>query len=134
IGAQQATVLSGLNPAAPFSFKGGMFPGQGGSCTSTLAVGGQCTVVVTYSGAATGAGTWTASYKDGSGGTVQVARNVTGTTVTTAVLQILDCDDCGVDSQPEDFGMTGTSYPGQNGSCGSTIAAGARCYVSLVFQ
>jgi hypothetical protein len=169
IGAQQATVLSGINPAAPFSFKGGMFPGQGGSCTTTLAAGAQCTVVVTYSGAATGAATWTASYKDGSGGTVQVSRNVTGTTVTTAVLEILDCDDCGVSSQPQDFGMTGTTsmrtfrvrnvgsqpatsvgdagtlgdgfsygagvaYPGQNGSCGSTIAAGAGCYVSIVFQ
>jgi hypothetical protein len=169
IGAQTATNLAGINPAAPFSFKGGMFPGQGGSCQSTLAVGATCTVVVTYSGAATAAATWYASYNDGSGSTVQVSRNVTGTAVTTAVLQILDCDDCGVNSQPADFGMTGTlsmrtfrvrnvgsvlatsvgdagtlgdgfsygpgsSYPGQNGSCGSTIAAGAGCYVSVVFQ
>ncbi|HVU51293.1 MAG TPA: choice-of-anchor D domain-containing protein, partial [Polyangia bacterium] len=169
IGAQAATVLAGVNPAAPFSFKGGMFPGQGGSCQSTLAAGSSCTVVVTYSGAATASATWTASYQDGSGGTAQVARNVTGTAVTTAVLQILDCDDCSVSSQPEDFGTTGTSstrtfrvrnvgsvpatsvgdagtmgdgfsygsgssYPGQNGSCGSTIAPGAGCYVSVVFQ
>jgi hypothetical protein len=146
-----------------------MFPGQGGSCTSTLAVGAQCTVVVTYSGAATAAATWYATYHDGSGGTVQLARNVTGTTVTTAVLEITDCDDCGLSSQPEDFGMTGTTsmrtfrvrnvgsvqatavgdggtlgdgfsygpgstYPGQNGSCGSTIDPGAGCYVSVVFQ
>jgi hypothetical protein len=109
IGAQAATALAGINPAAPFSFKGGMFPGQGGSCTTTLAAGSQCTVVVTFSGAATASATWTASYHDGSGGTVQLARNVTGTAVTTAVLQILDCDDCGPNPQPADFGPTGTS-------------------------
>ena len=108
IGAQAATVLTGIGPAAPFSFKGGTFPGQGGSCQTSLTPGNSCTVVVTYSGAATASATWAASYQDGSGGTVQIARNVTGTAVTTAVLQILDCDDCGVDSQPEDFGMTGT--------------------------
>jgi hypothetical protein len=169
IGAQAATSLAGIDPAAPFSFKGGAFPGDGGTCTATLAVGATCNVVVTYSGAATASATWSASYHDGSGGTVQVARNVTGTTVTTAVLQILDCDDCGVSAQPEDFGSTGTSsmrtfrvrnvgavaatsigdggtlndgfsygsgstYPGQNGNCGATLAPGAGCYVSVVFQ
>jgi hypothetical protein len=169
IGAQTATSLAGIDPAAPFSFKGGMFPGQGGSCMSTLAVGASCTVVVTYSGASTGASTWSASYADGSGGTVQVGRNVTGTTVTTAVLEILDCPDCGPSSQPADFGMTGTisgrtftvknvgsqpatamadagalgdgfsygsgaTYPGSQGNCGSSLAPGATCLVSVVFQ
>jgi hypothetical protein len=34
---------------APFAFKGGGFPGTGGSCTATLAAGFSCTVVVTFS-------------------------------------------------------------------------------------
>ena len=34
--------------AAPFTFKGGGFPGVGGSCGLTLAAGANCTIVVTY--------------------------------------------------------------------------------------
>jgi hypothetical protein len=108
IGAQTATTLTGVAPgSALFSFKGGPFPGAGGSCGGSLAVGASCTIVVTFTGAATGASSWAASYHDGSGGTVQATRNVTGTSITGALLQITDCDQCGVDSQPADFGQTG---------------------------
>src|SRR6185436_3194886 len=96
-------------PAAPFSFKGGSFPGQGGTCGSSLNVGATCTVVVTYSGAATGSSAWSVTYQDGSVSTAKSTRNVTGTSITTALLQILDCSDCGPDTQPADFGATGTS-------------------------
>lgn len=35
--------------SAPFAFKGGSFPGNGGTCTTTLNGHGSCTVVLTYS-------------------------------------------------------------------------------------
>ena len=58
------TVLNvGLNPVAqlegealqaPFAYKGGAFPGIGGSCERSLPVGGACSVVVEYAPAVSG--------------------------------------------------------------------------------
>jgi hypothetical protein len=108
-GAQSALSLAGVAPAAPFSFKGGSFPGQGGTCGSSLAKGASCMVVVTFSGAATGASKWAATYLDGSGGTATAERNVTGTSISTALIQVTDCPECGFDPNPSDFGTTGTA-------------------------
>ena len=45
------TVLTGLSAPAlesPFEFAGGDFPGDGGSCGSTIAISSSCTVVVSF--------------------------------------------------------------------------------------
>ena len=40
--------MNGSGLSAPFSYKGGTYPGTGGTCAATLAAAGTCTVVVTY--------------------------------------------------------------------------------------
>lgn len=45
-------VTSGLS--APFTFKGGTFPGSGGNCSSNISAGATCTVVVTFTPTAGG--------------------------------------------------------------------------------
>jgi hypothetical protein len=110
-GNKTASALAALAPAAPFSWKGGTFPGAGGSCSTanTLAVGASCTLVVTFSGAATGSGTFGVSYADGTGNTKSATIDVTGQAAPNAMLVVTDCTGCGVDSRPADFGTTSTS-------------------------
>src|SRR5437868_5741285 len=62
--------MGGAGLAAPFTFKGGTYPGTGGTCIATLAAAGTCTVVVTYSPTTTGAHTDTIdiTYNDGNCG------------------------------------------------------------------
>lgn len=64
-----ATSLSASGLAAPFSFKGGAYPGTGGNCAATLAAGGSCAIVVSYAPTANGshASTLNVSYNTGAG-------------------------------------------------------------------
>ncbi len=47
-GEESATTLNDAGLEAPFSLKGGTFPGTGGTCTDTLAGGASCNVVIEY--------------------------------------------------------------------------------------
>ncbi len=48
-GATTATALGvGTALTAPFSYKGGAFPGTGGDCAASIGAGASCTIVVTY--------------------------------------------------------------------------------------
>jgi hypothetical protein len=166
-GSKTAVSMSGIAPGAPFSWKDGTFPGTGGTCGPTLAAGASCAVVVTYSGASTSGGSFGVSYGDGNGNTKSVTRAVNGVAATAAVLEVTDCNGCGTDNNPADFGTVGSStqrtfwvtntgakvagsladghtlgngfsfaggtFPGQGGTCTSTLAQGASCQVSVVF-
>lgn len=63
-----ATSMAGINPVAPFAFKGGAYPGAGGNCGGTLSVGASCNVVMTFSPGTLGfrMGTAGISYYNGS--------------------------------------------------------------------
>lgn len=65
-GAVAATALSGSAPAH-FIFKGGTFPGSGGTCSGSLGIGQSCTLVVQYAPSARGThtGNLTFNYNDG---------------------------------------------------------------------
>ncbi len=78
-GAVTATSLSGIGLVAPYSFKGGSYPGTGGGCAANLPVG-SCTIVVSYKPTATGvtSGTIQIIYNNGNT-TVSATRGVTGT-------------------------------------------------------
>ena len=58
--------IAATNPTAPFSFKGGAYPG-GGTCGATLASGASCTMVVTFAPTAATASTsnLALTYNDG---------------------------------------------------------------------
>lgn len=149
-----ATGISVTSFGAPFTYKGGVFPGTGGTCTTTLS-SGSCTIVVSYSPTTLAFHTRTVSFNYNDGAVVQnVSRTMQGTGVSAAVLTVSD-------SATYDFGplqtttsadktytvtytsggvpataMTGSgfsapfsfkggSYPGTGGTCGPTLAAGS---------
>lgn len=148
-----ATAVVGSGLVAPFLFKGGSYPGSGGTCGTTIGVG-TCTIVVTYTPttAAVHSDTIQIDYNDGF--TTQVAtRAVTGTGITAAVLSISDgatyafgnkvlgistdktltITNAGSASATAvvggglaaPFTYKGGSYPGTGGTCGGTIATGS---------
>lgn len=47
-GTANATGIMGGGLAAPFSFKGGAYPGTGGTCAVTLAAAATCTIVIEF--------------------------------------------------------------------------------------
>ncbi len=162
-GGVPATAVSGGGLAAPFAFKGGTFPGTGGTCTSTLNASATCTMIVVF--APTTAGVQTdaidISYDDGV--VVQSAsRNLQGTGVPPALLSISDgptfdygavvstgfadktftVNNSGSLSATSisggglsaPFAYKGGSYPGTGGTCGGTINSGASCTIVVTFN
>lgn len=163
-GGVPATALAGSGLAAPYTFKGGTFPGAGGSCTATLGAGGAtCTVVVSFAPTATGvaSATFTLAYNDGVGAQT-ATRPVTGTGVAPATLLITDgptydfgpvvqtasLDKTFTVTNSGDLAATsvvgsglsapftfkGGSYPGSGGTCGGTINSGASCTLVVTFN
>lgn len=89
-GSSATAVASGLPAiAAPFAFKGGSYPGTGGTCTATIAAAGSCMVIVTYNPTAAGSFSSVLSlgYNDGLNSNTAV-RVLSGTSVDPAVLTI----------------------------------------------
>src|SRR5207249_1360667 len=54
-GGGTAASLTAPAPGVGFGYKGGTYPGSGGSCGATLAPGASCSIVVTFSPVAVGA-------------------------------------------------------------------------------
>ena len=161
-GALPATVVAGSTLGAPFSFKGGTYPGTGGNCGTSLAAGTSCAVVVTFTpdGLSTTAGELNIQYHDGAA-TRAASRDLTGTGTTRALLQIWDetslpvdfgtagspvqrflrvwnvgAQAAGLEAAGElgnDFGFHGGTYPGTGGDCGTWLTAGSYCYVAVTF-
>jgi hypothetical protein len=162
-GGVNATSLSGSGLAAPFTFKGGSFPG-GGTCTASLAPTVSCTVIVTFAPTVSGAhsDTMDITFNNGVAGGQTSSRPVAGTGVAPALLTITDgpAFDYGAvvatGSSDKTFTITNTGslaattvggsglaapftfkggggYPGNGGTCGSTINAGATCSVVVTF-
>jgi hypothetical protein len=44
-----ATFMNGLDPNTVFKFKGGVYPGVGGTCSYSLAAKASCDIVISYS-------------------------------------------------------------------------------------
>ena len=161
-GAFTASTLGGNGFTAPFSFKGGSFPGLGGTCTTTLNASASCTVVGTFAPTATGAqsGSFNVTYFDGAFNQ-SVPKSVTGTGATPATLAISDADpyDYGTIANgatsdhsftvtnsggvpataingsglSSPFSFKGGNYPGTGGSCGSTLNSAQNCTVVVTF-
>ena len=108
-GNKAASAMTGLAPGGQFSWKGGAYPGAGGTCAATLAVNSSCTLVVTFSGAATDSANVGVSYADGTGNTKQGTLEVTGEAAPNAIIVVSDCNECGGNERPADFGTTSGS-------------------------
>lgn len=161
-GTVNATGLSGTGLAAPFSYKGGSFPGTGGSCTGPITPG-TCTFIVTYTPTASGSlsDTIQINYTDGQVG-ASVTRSIEGTGVDPASLSISPTSfDFGTvangsstdksftisnSGETQASSITGTGlgapflfkggsgYPGAGGDCGLTLAASANCTIVVTLN
>jgi hypothetical protein len=81
-GGGSATVMTNAGTLGlPFSFKGGAYPGTGGSCGATLAAGNACQVVVQFgpTSAVTSNSVIAVDYNNGQGQTPRVQRSLRGT-------------------------------------------------------
>lgn len=79
-GTPNATAVTEISLAAPFAFKGGSFPGTGGTCTTTIS--GTCSIVVTFSPTAAGSfNDFVQLQYNNANTTVSVSRAITGTGV-----------------------------------------------------
>ncbi len=162
-GGVAATSMSGAGLAAPFSFKGGAYPGTGGSCSASLAPSSTCTFVVTFNPTTTGifSDTVEIDYNDGAT-TKQATRDVQGSGTNQAVITISEGPlfDYGIKSLGSvtdhifvlentgglnATGVAGTglaapftfkdgSYPGTGGTCGATLAAAANCTLVVTYS
>jgi alpha-tubulin suppressor-like RCC1 family protein len=97
-----ATSLMGLGLTAPYSFKGGVYPGTGGDCGVNLSVGASCAVVVTFSPttASVQMATLEINFNDGTGSQV-VSRSLSGTGISSAAwnsLALGNEQSCAIDS------------------------------------
>ena len=160
-GGVPATALTPTALAAPFSHKGGAFPGTG-SCATSLAAGASCSFFVTFapSAAAPSASSVGLSYDDGvtaasasvglagtggapaalaisDGSTYDYQTRATGST-TSHTFTVTNSG--GVDATAlapggvsGAFAFTGSGYPGAGGTCGATLAAGASCTMTVAF-
>ena len=124
-GGSPVTSATGLVNPAPFSIKGGSYPGVGGNCPATVAVAATCNVVVEFSPTALGSfsGSLQLNYFDGV--TTQASiRLVEGNGTPPAQLSITATD-------PYDFGdraLTSNTYAtftvDNNGGVAATSLAG----------
>jgi|GEM_PF-3212541 len=157
VGGGDASQIAG-SLSAPFSFSGGAFPGIAGTCSATLATGSTCTLDIEVTPVAVGlvADSLTLDYNDGAFSRA-LSHTLTATAVQPSILSISDGSIYDFGNVP--VGSTGThalqvqnvgsfdatnmvamalsapfsyeggTYPGTNGTCGATLAAGAGCSI-----
>lgn len=146
----------------PFTFKGGAFPGTGGTCARTLSKEkGYCTIVVSLTSEVTG--TWnnvlTFSYFNGTN-TITTTRSLSATTKLRAVISlstkapnfgVIDLDTStsktltvtyvsgelpvtgiGMSGLTGYFNYSGGVFPGTGGTCGTTLSSGS-CTISFSY-
>jgi hypothetical protein len=163
-GGVPATSVSGGGLASPFSFKGGGFPGTGGTCTATLAGPGTCTIVVTFAPTIAGLqnDTIDITFHNGVAAAQTASRDVIGTGVTPAILTFSDGPTfsygavVATGSSDKTFTVTnsgslpatamsgtglaapftfkGGSYPGSGGTCSTSLNASTACTVVVTFN
>ena len=85
LGTWPATTVVGDGLSAPFSYKGGVYPGVGGTCGATIGGSASCSIVIEFNPPATGLSTDTieVSYFDGDQNQVST-RDIQGTGATPA--------------------------------------------------
>ena len=161
-GGVPATGMGAVASPAAFMFKGTGYPGTGGTCSPALAPGDSCTLVLVFqpAGAAPASGSVTLGYQTGVSGTsLGIPLSGTGTAPAllafsdgatypfpatligrTATHQAMVINSGGVGATGmgsaallAPYSYSGGSYPGQNGTCGATLAASTSCTVEIVY-
>lgn len=172
---QEATLtvshMSGIVPASGvsgsltsgFNFKGGSYPGVGGDCGTSIAVGQTCNIVVVFQPTSAGAHSSNININYNNGATAtSTSRIVSGTAVNAASLNIsgastvlfpntavsttsspivLTVTNSGqvdatsvASSLSGPFSFAGGGYPGTGGDCNSNVVAGSSCQIAVTFS
>ena len=139
--------------AAPFTFKGGTYPGTGGNCGTTLSVGGTCTITLAFTPTSVGSysDTLRLSYNNGVT-TAHSTLSLSGTGTSPAVLSYnVSSYSFGTQNIPSttNYSITVTNTGGWSASgisvssmsspftsstnCTSTLSAGSTCSVSVQY-
>ncbi len=160
-GTATATSMSGAALSAPYAFKGGTYPGTGGTCGATLS-SGSCTIVVTYTpnSVATHNATVSVNYNDGASAQI-ASRNLTGTGAAWAYISLSDGPTYNFGTRTlgsttdktfvvtnsgsvtatsvsgiglvAPFSFKGGAYPGTGGSCTASLLVGS-CTIVVSFR
>ena len=161
-GSDAASALSFSDLSQPFRYKGGSYPGTGGSCSTTLSVSQSCTLVLEFAPTSVGVSgqSLTLTYHNGLS-SVNVSTTLTGEGLAQAIISISE-------GNPYFFGTTnvagaidksfiltnagsvsgtalsgsfssvfsfkGGTFPGAGGTCTTAIAAGTTCTIVLTFS
>lgn len=163
MGNAPANSMTGQGLEVPFQFLGGSFPGQGGSCTSSLGVNESCTIVVEFVPQSVGVFADTLQILYDNGDSIQtLSHGVLGAGSNSLALLILShgpyfdfgkvqvssvkshifsvtntgggvATQLQVTSLSAPFQFVGGSYPGTAGTCGLTLAAGSSCDLDVEF-
>jgi hypothetical protein len=160
-GPVSATTIAPVTVAAPFVFKGGVYPGTGGNCGGQLASLASCTMVIEFAPTSTGVRVQDLimNYDNGYA-SVQASVQLTGEGLAQAIISISDANpyDFGTVNLNQsitrmftlsnsgsvagtalsgsfiaNFSFAGGSFPGTGGSCQPNLAAGAACTIVLSF-
>jgi N-acetylneuraminic acid mutarotase len=158
--AKKITIASFGNAA--FQFKGGAYPGTGGTCGPSIASAAACTVVVDFTPTATGDVTdaltfqYTSTNNDqtatisisGTGTTAAVLEFSTGTSfdfgskaITSSTDQVITLTNTGgvratsitTSGTATPLIYKGNAYPGVGGTCSDSLGPGATCLIVLNF-
>ncbi len=160
-GAVSATMLSGGAFGAGFLWKGGAFPGDGGTCAGSLAADGSCSVVVRFAPVDTqpAEDTVTLNYFDGAS-TRSATRNIVGLGTALPLLQVsaggggpqplydwgarglgsstdaafVVANLGGADASSVVISASGAPFAVESSVCPATLAPGASCNVVAAFS
>ncbi len=156
--------MAGGGLSAPYGFKGGTYPGTGGTCSATLNASATCTMVITFSPTVGGTHNATVSLAYDDGVIAQSAtRDLTGIAVAPASISISDGATFNFGTIPTTssadkvftltnsgdvtattmagtglsapYSFKGGTYPGTGGTCGNSLAgASATCTIVVTFN
>ncbi len=155
-GSKEATSLTSLALPSGFLYRGGSFPGAGGTCSTTLSGGSTCELWVLFrpSEAKAYSSSLSLTYHNGVG-TSSITSNVSGVGVTTSELYISDVDTVSLimsfAEHPKDVTFTlshggggtpvtiiskslvSSDFSILSDSCGASLSNGASCSIIVRF-
>lgn len=162
LGDGKALSMAATNLAAPFSFVGGSYPGQGGTCSTSLAAKTKCLVVIQFAPQSTGnfSGAFTIKYYNGASSDA-VGVDISGMGMGPSNLTITDVPGYVFSGVPvgstrdhtlrisnlgglratqireqglkPPFQFKGGSFPGEGGTCAEYLDTNSSCNLVITF-
>ena len=145
-----------ISLAAPFTFVGGTYPGVGGTCATTLASNSNCKIIIQFPNTTVGTYSSSLAISFNNGENQTTSRIVSANTIQPATLvlsnntfsfgnvinsssrnetfTITNSGQTAASTLNLSFNGTGATQFSQSNNCGTSIAAGASCSITIVFS